>query len=105
MGDNFDVSKTGIMLSYDDISNTLMNSVLPNHFNVPVGDDERKRIVNVCGTYSKARETSKRVWVSDSERKEDMASAEIKRASDKYLAPSYARMQEASSMLRVNTYG
>jgi len=96
--DNFDVSKTGIMLSYDDISNTLMNSVLPNHFNVPVGDDERKRIVNVCGTYSKARETSKRVWVSDSERKEDMASAEIKEASDKFLAPSYARMQLATSV-------
>jgi len=97
--DNNDVSKTGLMLNYDDITNTLMNSVLPNHFNVPVGDDERKRIVKVCGTYSKARKTRKRVWVSDSERKENMASAEIKRASDKYLAPSYARMQEASSML------
>jgi len=93
--ENNDASETGLMLDYDDIANKLMDNVLPNHFNIPVGYDERKRIEKVCGTYSKGMR-GKVSWVPDNEKKENMATDEVKQASKKFLAPSYARLQLAS---------
>jgi len=85
----------GYAVNYHDALDVLMNDILPTHFNIPLTSNEISRMTDVGKLYSKAREGDFQ-WTGsseDSERKQEVASDAIHRASDEFLTFCYAQLE------------
>lgn len=82
----------GIGINYEHLVDKLITDVIPNHFNVSMVEEQRERIIEVSGHYSKDKKHSGAEWKDDSERKEEHASPEIREASKTFLYPSYSAL-------------
>ena len=86
----------GIGVNYQNITNTLINTIFPDHFKLEMTEERKERIIEVSGHYSKGKSASRgksfqgKEWKEDSERKEERASPAIKEASELFLSSSYA---------------
>jgi len=86
----------GIGVNYQSITNTLINTIFPDHFKLEMTEERKERIIEVSGHYSKGKSASRgksfqgKEWKEDSERKEERASPAIKEASELFLSSSYA---------------
>lgn len=83
----------GKSLNYENIVDKLITNIIPNHFNVPVIEESRKRIIEVSAQYSKGKANRGGVWKDDSESKNENASSELREASNTFLYPSYNSLQ------------
>jgi len=84
----------GLGVNYENLVNKLIDRVIPQHFNVPMTEDGRQRVIEVSNHYSKGgtfREKSK--WEEDSETKEKNSTPEMKEASELYLIESYELLE------------
>jgi hypothetical protein len=84
----------GMAVNYEDLPGILYESVLPNHFQVEVTDDMRENILQVSQKYSKGRDGQQREWQQDSERKDELATPEIRKAAMEFLQESYEQLLE-----------
>ena len=82
------------MVNYLDLPNILIDYIIADHFNVPVGPTEAQNIHEVCQTYSKGSHNRDKEWKEDSEKKREQASDEIVKASDKWLREIYDKMEK-----------
>lgn len=89
-------SDKGKAVEYDGLVDKLINGVFPDHFSLVVDDDARKRILNVSGVYSKAKVSTSREWVEDSEKKDKGSTPEIRDASKIFLSDSYSELRKHS---------
>eukprot|EP00555_Chaetoceros_dichaeta_P014549 CAMPEP_0198271418 /NCGR_PEP_ID=MMETSP1447-20131203/49118_1 /TAXON_ID=420782 /ORGANISM="Chaetoceros dichaeta, Strain CCMP1751" /LENGTH=272 /DNA_ID=CAMNT_0043963997 /DNA_START=534 /DNA_END=1352 /DNA_ORIENTATION=- len=83
----------GKSLNYENIVDKLITNIIPNHFNVPMKEESRKRIIEVSGQYSKGKAHKAGVWKDDSAAKSDNASSELREASNIFLYPSYKSLE------------
>jgi hypothetical protein len=86
-------------VNYVNLPHILYNEILPNHWHVPIGQDEIHRIQQVSTQYSKqgARHFAHPgglEFKGDSEKKEKMASPEVHLAAQKYLQPSFETLEQ-----------
>lgn len=80
----------GIAVNYEGITNKLIDTVFPDHFQLEMTEEKRQRIIEVSGHYSKSRGPQKgKEWKEDSEEKEDMATPKIKEACELFLYSNY----------------
>lgn len=83
-------SPMGRAVNYVDLPNILYEDILPNHFEVPVSDEAKERMIKISGEYSKSRgKESGQEWHEDSEAKEAKASPEVREAAELFLEKSY----------------
>lgn len=84
----------GIAVKYSpDLVHDFLDTIFPKHFKAAVDKSARERILKISGTYSKNRGGQEEgAFKSDSESKEERASDEIKRASKKFLEPSFSAL-------------
>merc|ERR1712127_566182 len=74
----------GTAVNYENLVDTMVETILPEKFNMKMTNERRDRIIAISGHYSKGRGTKKREWKEDSEKKETMASAEVREASETF---------------------
>ncbi|KAL3775003.1 hypothetical protein ACHAWO_003581 [Cyclotella atomus] len=84
----------GIAVRYSpDLVHDFLDTIFPKHFKVDLDHAARERVLKVSGTYSKNRGGQEEgAFKSDSESKEEKASDEIRRASTKFLEPSFSAL-------------
>ena len=100
-----DANGLGLAINYSpDIVYSFLDTLLPHHFNIPLDEDGRERVLKVAGTYSKnvGGGHEKGDFTHDSEEKERKASQEIKNAAKKFLWPSFEELE--TSRFNVATY-
>lgn len=83
----------GKSIEYDGLVENLIAHVIPNHFGIKVGNEERQRILDVSTVYSKSKSKSIE-WVEDSNTKEESATVMIRDASKQFLENSYNELQK-----------
>jgi hypothetical protein len=91
----------GLPINYDILTDTLYNDVLPYWLNVPrLSDRQLTTVQGVAAVYSKNRGGNRVAgsFQSDSEKKEEMASAAVRSAAQTYLTPSYHELEEISKV-------
>lgn len=82
----------GKAVNYNDLPQALY-SIIPNHFGVPLSSEDKGRIKEISGTYSKGK-GNKRDWKEDSSQKEKEASEEVKSAADLFLSSSLGELEK-----------
>jgi hypothetical protein len=85
--------EVGAAVNYADLPDILYTTILPNQWNIPVTAQEVANIVQISSIYSKGRGSQAAEWHEDSERKEEAASAEIRKAAELFLQDSYNLLQ------------
>lgn len=86
----------GMGINYENIVDKLIEDVFPHHFNLPMSDERRERILDISGHYSKGvGNRANRDWKEDSKEKEERATIEIKEASDTFLYRSYNLLENS----------
>ncbi len=85
-------SSKGKPVEYSGLVDKLIEYVIPVHFDIRVGDVERRRILEVSSIYSKSKSKSKE-WIEDSEIKEKRATTRIQDASKIFLEKSYLALR------------
>lgn len=83
----------GVAVSYADLPNILYSDILPNHWDIAVSEEEKENILKISGVYSKGRGNRAGEWHEDSERKEEGASPEVRKAADLFLRESFDLLQ------------
>lgn len=84
----------GAGVNYEDLVNNLVTDVIPNHFKVSMTEERRERIIENSNHYSKGvRLHAGEEWAEDSDRKNALASTEIREASETFLYPSYKLLE------------
>ena len=88
----------GLAVKYSpDLVHVFLDTIFPKHFKANVDRSGRDRVLKISGTYSKNRGGQKEgTFKSDSERKEEKASEEIKRAANQFLQPSFDALGKSS---------
>ena len=91
----------GLPINYGILTDTLYNDVLPYWLSIPrLSDAQLATVQGVAAVYSKNR-GGNRVegnFQSDSQKKEEMASAAVRSAAQTYLAPSYNELEQVSKV-------
>ena len=85
----------GLLINYKDLPQALIDTVFPNHFQIPIDDEVSTRILEVCTHYSKGRGKREEEWVEDSQKKLAKASDAVREASDLFLRDTYEWMKNA----------
>jgi hypothetical protein len=96
-----DRTEYGLPINYDILTETLYNDILPYWLNVPkLSEEQLVTVQGVAAVYSKNRGGSRMAgsFQSDSEKKEEMASAAVRSAAQTYLTPSYQTLEEVSKL-------
>ena len=86
----------GLPVNYKDLPDKLYE-VIPNHFGVAIGDDEKDRIAEVSGMYSKGRGNRAHEWKDDSEAKEERATDAIKGACSMFLDGTFRELEQRAA--------
>lgn len=85
-------------MNYVNLPHLMYEEILPNRWHVPTNQVEIHRIQQVSTQYSKqgARHfvTGGAEFTGDSEKKEKMASPEVRKAAQKYLQPSFDTLEK-----------
>jgi hypothetical protein len=83
-------------VNYVNLPHLLYEEILPNRWNVPTSQVEIHRIQQVSTQYSKQGHfaTGGTEFRGDSEKKEKMASPEVRRAAQTYLQPSFDTLEQ-----------
>ena len=84
----------GAAVNYKDLPHILYEQILPNHFNIPVTEQETERIQKISGVYSKGVGDRKGFFHQDSARKEKAASREVRNAAAVYLQESFDELEQ-----------
>jgi len=84
----------GIGINYENLVNKLIDNVFPNHFGLSMTEERRQRIIEVSSHYSKGKGTRAKEWEEDSEKKDALASPEMRKASEIFLHSSYNALSE-----------
>jgi len=80
----------GIGINYEDLTNKLIDTVFPYHFQLDMTEEKKERIIEVSGHYSKGRGTHKsEQWKDDSVEKDGAATPKIKEACELFLYSLY----------------
>ncbi len=91
----------GVPINYGILTDTLYNDVLPYWLSIPrLSDEQLATVQGVAAVYSKNR-GGNRVegnFQSDSQKKEEMASAAVRSAAQTYLTPSYNELEKVSKV-------
>eukprot|EP01082_Thalassiosira_pseudonana_P001081 g1606.t1 g1606 contig10:2426079-2427566(+) len=93
-----DANGVGMAVNYSpDLVHDFLDTVFPHHFNTPVDQAGRDRVLKVSGTYSKNRgQEAEGEFKPDSEKKEKHASKAIRDASTNFLQPPYDALGDSS---------
>ena len=94
-----DRTEYGLPINYGILTDTLYNDVLPYWLNIPkLSEEQLETVQGVAAVYSKNRGGNRVAgsFQSDSEHKEEMASAAVRSAAQTYLTPSYSELEEIS---------
>jgi len=84
----------GIGVNYENLLNKLIDRVIPHHFNIPMTEERRQRIIVVGSLYSKGNRWRKdREWEEDSEKKDELASTDVRKACEDFLYGSYYNLK------------
>ena len=83
----------GKAVNYKSLPHILIDSIIPDHFNIPLNSDEKDRIMKISGTYSKGKDQM-RSWKEDSNQKDEAATAEVKSASNLFLSDSFIELEK-----------
>jgi len=94
----------GLPVNYKDLPEKLYE-VIPNHFGVPIGDDEKNRIAEVSGVYSKGRGNRAHEWQDDSETKEERATNAIRGACSMFLAETFRELEQRAASASASAGG
>jgi hypothetical protein len=86
--------EAGVAVDYADLPEILYTTILPNQWNILITAQEVANIVQISSIYSKGRGSQAAEWHEDSERKEEAASAEIRKAAELFLQDSYNLLQQ-----------
>ena len=86
----------GLPVNYKDLPGKLYE-IIPNHFGVAIGDDEKDRIAEVSGMYSKGRGERAHEWKDDSEAKEERATGSIKGACSMFLDDTFRQLEQRAA--------
>ena len=87
-------SGLGMVVDYEGVARTIEEVVMPVHFKVELGLEGRKRIEEIGGVYSKARKVGLE-FEGDTEKKNELATKEIREASRLFLDDLYREMSTA----------
>ena len=95
-----DADGLGMAVNYHkDLVHDFLDTVFPKHFNVPLDDAARDRVIAISGTYSKNRGRHGE-FKSDVEEKEKNASDGIRSASSLFLEPSFHTLEDSRYNIR-----
>jgi len=87
----------GMGVNYEDLTNKLMDTIFPDHFKLEMTEENRARIIEVSGHYSKGRGKRKgKEWKEDSMEKDEMATPKLKKASKAFLYESYHTLENGT---------
>lgn len=86
-------SQMGKAVNYKSLPHILMDSIIPDHFNIPLNSEEKDRIMKISGIYSKGKGQI-RSWKEDSHQKDKAASPEVKSASNLFLSESFMELEK-----------
>uniref|UniRef100_A0A7S2S3F9 Sulfotransferase domain-containing protein n=1 Tax=Eucampia antarctica TaxID=49252 RepID=A0A7S2S3F9_9STRA len=82
----------GKAVNYNLLPGILVDSIVPEHFGVPLSSADRARITEISSTYSKGKGEAIE-WKEDSSEKEKNASVEVKSAADLFLYESFRKLE------------
>jgi len=93
----------GLLLNYNTLPNSLIDTVFPNHFHTPIGEVEKQNILKQSTQYSKQKNPQKGTsFDGDSERKEKRATQGIIDATNKIMLPGYEKLESISTTITAN---
>eukprot|EP00904_Undaria_pinnatifida_P014159 jgi/Undpi1/9874/HiC_scaffold_28.g12328.m1 len=88
----------GMMVEYPSIPGGIVDTVLPNHYQVEVSSWESERMMNATRTYSKVASFSKgstdSKFTEDTGTKHEAASVAVTEAAQKFLYPDFYKLRE-----------
>lgn len=94
----------GMMVEYPSIPVGIVETVLPNHYQVEVTPWESERMMNATQTYSKVASFSKgstdSKFTEDTGTKHEAASVAVTEAAQKFLYPDFYKLRELQSWAR-----
>lgn len=82
----------GRAVNYERLPNILIDSIIPDHFNIAVTPVEKERIIEISGTYSKGK-GGKQDWKDDSSQKDRSASPAVRSAAGIFLLESFQALE------------
>ena len=97
------VDEYAIPVNYKDLPTVLYEQILPA-IGITLGEAELHRIEHAAQTYAKGSAGRYRDFQEDSEKKESMASPEVKAAAAKFLQPSFEELEAAAKERKQRNY-
>jgi hypothetical protein len=88
--------RRGRAVNYETLPDSLFQDILPNHFGIPLSDEEINNIRQISSVYSKGVGGRQGEFQSDSAKKEKMASPEVRDAVKLFLDESFQTLQQLS---------
>ncbi len=92
----YEANNMGRSVNYEGLVQKLIDTIIPNHFRIPVTSQGKKNILEIGSRYSKGRGNRNKEWKEDSETKEKQASKEIRDAADYFLVDLFDRLETES---------
>lgn len=89
----FENSGLGRAVNYDGIVDTLITDIIPDHFNYPMTEARSENVLAIGSKYSKGRGSRSGEFKEDNKKKEDLATPEVKGASEKFLVNWYEQLE------------
>ena len=84
----------GMGVNYAEMPEILIDKLFPDHFGLPVGEEEKERVLSQFGVYSKRmKRKDPKEAKDDSAEKEKEASIEVRQAVNIFLNDSYGKLQ------------
>jgi hypothetical protein len=97
------IDEYAIPVNYKDLPGVLYEKILPA-VGVPIGEAEVHRMEHAAQTYAKGSAGRYKDFKGDTERKETMASDDVKAAAAKFLSPSFDELEVAAAQRKERNY-
>jgi len=88
----------GRFANYQDLVKNLVTDFFPNHFKLELTETMEENIYRVTKNYSKGRIGKAGEFKDDSQSKEAAASQVVKLAAERFMMPSFRRMEELAAL-------
>jgi len=89
----------GLPVGYEGLVDKLKDDLMENHFNLKLSKKDKERLVEISGSYSKARmPPDKKIWKSDSERKDADASKKVVEAANAFMMEGFEKLKRLEGL-------
>lgn len=92
----YERTKKGIFVNYNQLPDIMWEDLLPNKYNVPVDDTMIQRMKDISQNYSKSRNRNDVSFEDDREKKQKNASPAVIKAAETYAGDVYQKLQALS---------